>query len=47
LPPFPTHAVPGTREKVAILAQRARMKVALWHPDDIVLDRRFALSEAV
>ncbi len=37
LAPFATQARPGTPEKVAILAQRARMKVALWHPKDASL----------
>lgn len=34
LPPGPTTALPGTPEKVAILAERARMGVSLWHPED-------------
>jgi hypothetical protein len=35
-PPLcPTQALPGSREKVDILAQRARQRVALWHPDDV------------
>jgi len=34
LPPFPTTAFPGTPEKVAVLEQRARMRVSLWHPLD-------------
>lgn len=42
-PPMPTHALPGTAEKVAILEQRARMKVALWHPDDATLHSAAAL----
>jgi hypothetical protein len=32
--PEPTDAVPGTPEKMAVLALRAKLKQALWHPDD-------------
>ena len=35
LPPFPTHATPGSDEKIAVLEERARMKVLLWHPEDV------------
>src|SRR4051812_23544821 len=38
LPPMPTPARPGTPEKVAILEQRARQRLALWHPQDAPLD---------
>jgi hypothetical protein len=38
LPPFPTPALPGSPEKVAILEQRARMRLALWHPSDAPMD---------
>ena len=34
LPGFPTQAAPGTAEKIAVLAERALMKLNLWHPDD-------------
>lgn len=34
LPAFPTPSLPGTREKLAILEERARLKQSLWHPDD-------------
>jgi hypothetical protein len=34
IPPFPTFAVPGSREKEAILAERARLGYQLWHPRD-------------
>jgi len=34
LPPLPTHALPGTPEKVAVLEQRANLGVSLWHPLD-------------
>ena len=33
-PPAPTGALPGSAEKVAILAERARSKQSLWHPED-------------
>ena len=39
LPPWPTGAMPGSAEKVAILEQRARMRLSLWHPDDAPMDR--------
>jgi hypothetical protein len=38
LPPEPTRAAPGSPEKVAILEQRARMRVSLWHPADAPMD---------
>jgi hypothetical protein len=34
LPPYPTCAWPGTAEKVAVLQERARLGVSLWHPLD-------------
>jgi hypothetical protein len=34
LPPGPTSALPGTEEKVRILAERRRLGVSLWHPLD-------------
>ncbi|HZT81215.1 MAG TPA: hypothetical protein VFA26_13380 [Gemmataceae bacterium] len=34
LPPAPTAAPPGSPEKIRVLAERARMRVALWHPLD-------------
>jgi hypothetical protein len=34
VPPEPTDALPGTPEKVAVLEERARLGLALWHPDD-------------
>ncbi len=30
----PTDALPGSRDKLAILAQRLRQGLPLWHPDD-------------
>jgi hypothetical protein len=32
--PAPTHALPGTLEKVAVLEQRASLRQALWNPRD-------------
>jgi hypothetical protein len=39
LPTFPTSALPGTPEKITVLAERVRLKQSLWHPDDATLDR--------
>jgi len=39
LPPYPTAAVPGTPEKIAVLMQRAARGLELWHPDDATLRR--------
>lgn len=33
-PPFPTTALPGTNEKIAILQQRALARQELFHPQD-------------
>src|SRR6516162_560033 len=33
-PPEPTAAPPGSPEKVAVLENRARQRVSLWHPKD-------------
>lgn len=30
----PTAALPGSEDKVAILAERARLGLSLWHPRD-------------
>jgi hypothetical protein len=38
LPPWPTPAMPGSEAKVAVLEQRARMRVSLWHPLDAPMD---------
>ena len=38
-PPEPTKALPGSREKVAVLEQRAGLGLALWHPGDEPMDR--------
>jgi hypothetical protein len=34
----PTQAPPGSQEKVAILEQRARLGLSLWHPLDAPMD---------
>src|SRR5438876_918710 len=34
LPAFPTDALPGSLEKMAVLEERARLRQSLWHPDD-------------
>jgi len=36
--PEPTTALPGTPEKVAVLEERARLGLSLWHPLDATLD---------
>lgn len=38
LPSIPTDALPGTEEKVAVLEERARLGVSLWHPEDVTAD---------
>jgi hypothetical protein len=38
LAPEPTSAPPGSAEKVAILEQRARLGLSLWHPHDAPMD---------
>jgi hypothetical protein len=43
--PRPTGALPGTPEKVAILAERARLGLSLWHPMDATLDRQLVAAE--
>jgi hypothetical protein len=30
----PTEALPGTQDKVSVLAERARLGLSLWHPRD-------------
>ena len=34
----PTSAPPGSAEKVAILEERARLGLSLWHPHDAPMD---------
>jgi hypothetical protein len=43
----PTDALPGTPEKVAILEERARLGLSLWHPLDATLERPARKREAV
>jgi hypothetical protein len=35
---LPTTAQPGSAEKVAVLEERARLGLSLWHPDDAPMD---------
>jgi hypothetical protein len=35
--PSPTHALPGTLEKVSVLQQRASLRQALWNPRDALM----------
>jgi len=35
LPPAPTSAPPGSQAKVLVLAERARRRLQLFHPDDV------------
>jgi hypothetical protein len=35
----PTTALPGSAEKVEVLAERARLGLSLWHPHDAPMDR--------
>lgn len=44
LPPFPTTALPGSPEKIAILEQRAAAHQELFHPLDATLDTRAELG---
>ncbi len=37
LPVFATAARPGSDEKIAILAERARNRQSLWHPNDLTV----------
>jgi hypothetical protein len=36
LPPRPTDALPGTTGKVAVMEERARLGLALFHPEDAI-----------
>ena len=38
LPDAPTSAAPGSPAKVAVLEERARLGLALWHPLDAPMD---------
>src|SRR5947207_12404906 len=46
LPTQPTAAMPGTPEKLEVLAQRARLRQSLWHPDDAPMMRPARFAEA-
>jgi hypothetical protein len=46
LPALPTAALPGTPEKVEVLAQRARLRQSLWHPADAPMTPAARLLEA-
>ena len=43
---LPTNALPGTEEKVAVLAERARLGLSLWHPLDARLSGAVAVAAA-
>ena len=46
-PAFPTQALPGTPEKIALLGERARLRQSLWHPDDATFaEPKAALQQA-
>jgi hypothetical protein len=38
-PATPTQALPGTPEKIAVLRERARLGLELWHPADALFPR--------
>jgi hypothetical protein len=46
LPAFPTQALPGSPEKVALLIQRAQQRQELFHPDDATCDGALLLCQA-
>lgn len=46
LPDTPTNALPGSPEKVRILAERVRSGVSLWHPLDARLPGDLPLAGA-
>jgi len=45
LPAEPTTALPGSPEKVAVLEERARLGVSLWHPLDAPIDAESRLLD--
>jgi hypothetical protein len=47
LPPFPTQALPGSADKVALLTQRAQERQQLFHPDDATCATPIAISATV
>jgi hypothetical protein len=42
----PTNALPGSPEKVAVLAERARLGLSLWHPLDARLSGAVVVAAA-
>lgn len=38
LPVAPTESLPGTAERLVVLAERAARHEALWHPDDALAE---------
>ena len=38
LPTCATAATPGSKQKLAVLAERAMNRQSLWHPDDLTFD---------
>jgi hypothetical protein len=40
LPAEPTQALPGTEEKIRVLAERFDRHDALWHPQDAIRSRK-------
>lgn len=40
LPAFPTDALPGSEEKIAVLTQRAALRQELFHPQDAEMPGR-------
>lgn len=46
LPHFPTRALPGSPEKIAILEQRAQLGQELFHPQDAAFDDTAAFPVA-
>ena len=42
----PTEALPGSEDKVAVLAERARLGLSLWHPRDATLETTAARATA-
>jgi hypothetical protein len=47
LPRTPTRAMPGTEEKIAVLEERARLGLCLWHPKDAPFHPELSLIESL
>ena len=47
LPSCSTVAAPGSEEKIAILAERAKNKQSLWHPKDVTVAQVPAVGMAL